>query len=250
MRERGTAARRRQQFDREFPVFSHIEAMAANFDRLIHDGKTVHCIANLGCATGMETLGLMRAFGAVVGVGVDVDGDGILQAAQTLEGLKSAAIGVAHRAAYRGGEYQRWWRELVPDFIKGLVLNRIPESLARGITRTSVSFIQADITKPPCLAPDRLDLAYCDHVLYHVYCDRGERELQCAANGMAELVAPGGWVVAVEPLSCSPECAEVVDLAEFFERAGLRPYQAALDPLRPEGRARTYSYEKPAASAA
>jgi SAM-dependent methyltransferase len=238
--------RSREEFGREYPLFSHVEARARDFDCLICPDKTVDSIANFGCGSGIETLGLMHAFGAVEGIGIDIDSDGILQAVQTLEGLECAAVSVAHRAAY-GEEYQEWWHELVPNFIKGLVFNRIPEGLARGVRETRVCFVEADITRPLCLAADHFDLAYCDHVLYHVFCDHGEHELQCAVSEMARVVAPGGCVVAVEPLSCSPECAQPLDFAEFFERCGLQCCQTQRDPIHHEGQARTYRYGRPPA---
>jgi SAM-dependent methyltransferase len=241
--------RSREQFEREFPLFSQIEMRARDFDCLIYGNKTVDSIANFGCATGVETLGLVHAFGALEAVGIDIDGDGLFQAVQTVEGLKCAAVSVAHRAAYYREECHEWWRDLVPDFIKGLVLDRIPEGLAQGVRETTVGFIQADITRAPCVASDHFDLVYCDHVLYHVYCDQGERELQRAVSGMAQVVAAGGCVVAVEPLTCSPESAEALDFAGFFQRAGLQCCDRAHEPLHREDRVRTYSYEKPATSA-
>jgi len=235
-----------EEFDREYPLFSHVEAMAKGFDWLISLDRTVDSIANFGCLAGMDTLALIQAFRATEAVGIDIDGDRILQATQTLDGLKCAAVGVASRAAYRE-EYHEWWRELVPDFIKGLVLNRIPKGLAHGVRETSVSFIQADITRPLCVALDHFDLVYCDYVLYHVFCAHGERQLQCAVSEMARAAAPGGCVVAVEPLSCSPECAEPLDFAGFFESAGLESCQTQREPTHHEGRARTYRYGKPPA---
>ena len=243
---RGGATRGSEQFDREYPLFSHIEATARGFDWLISVDRTVDSVANFGCATGMETLALVHAFRAREAVGIDIDGEGILQATQTLEGLKSAAVGVAHRAAYLE-QYYEWWRELVPEFIKGLVLDRIPRGLAHGVQETCVKFIQADITRPLSVARDHFDLVYCDYVLYHVFCAQGERELQCAVSEMARAVAPGGCVVAVEPLCCSPECAQPLDFAPFFERAGLRCCRPPCEPTAGEGKERTYYYGKPPA---
>ena len=243
---RGGATRGREQFDREYPLFSHIEATARGFDWLISVDRTVDSVANFGCATGMETLALVHAFRAREAVGIDIDGDGILQATQTLEGLKSAAVGVAHRAAYLE-QYYEWWRELVPEFIKGLVFDRIPRGLAHGVQETCVKFIQADITQPVCIASDHFDLVYCKSVLYQVVCDHGALALQRAVDEMTRVAVPGGCVVAVEPLSCSPERPEPLDFAHFFERAGLHRCQTDRKAIRDEGEVRTHRYGKPPA---
>jgi len=243
---RGGATRGSEQFDREYPLFSHIEATARGFDWLISVDRTVDSVANFGCAAGMETLALIRAFNAREAVGIDIDGESILAARQTLDGLKSAAVGVARRALYLE-EYYEWWRELVPEFIKGLVLDRIPRGLAHGVQETCVKFIQADITQPVCIASDHFDLVYCKRVLYQVVCDHGALALQRAVDEMTRVAVPGGCVVAVEPLSCSPERPEPLDFAGFFESAGLESCQIQREPIQHERRARTYRYGKPPA---
>ena len=236
------------EFQADLILFSEVGAKARDLEWLVRVDKAVESVADFGCATGMETLALVHAFGAREAVGIDIDGDGILQATQTLDGLKSAAVRIANRAAYtKDEEYHQWWRELVPDFLKGLVLDRIPKELARGIRQTSVTFIQADITAALSIATDHFDLVYCDYVLCHVFCAHGERELQCAVSEMARAAVPGGCVVAVEPLSCSPERPEPLDFAHFFERAGLHRCQTDRKAIRDEGEVRTYRYGKPPA---
>ena len=240
--------RERDEFQADLILLSEVGAKARDLEWLVRVDKAVESVADFGCATGMETLALVHAFGAREAVGIDIDGDGILQATQTLDGLKSAAVRIANRAAYtKDEEYHQWWRELVPDFLKGLVLDRIPKGLAHGVREATVRFIQADMTSGPCVSPDHFDLVYCDYVLYHVFCAQGERELQCAVSEMARAVAPGGCVVAVEPLSCSPECAEPLDFAGLFECAGLESCQTQREPIHHERRARTYRYGKPPA---
>ena len=238
--------RSREEFDREYPLFSHVEAMAKGFDWLISLDRKVESIANFGCFTGMETLALIQAFRATEAVGIDIDGDRILQATQTLDGLRSAAAGVASRAPYRE-EYHEWWRDLVPDFIKGLVLNRIPKGLAHGVRETCVTFVEGDVTSGLCVAADHFDLVYCEKVLYHVFCDHGEGALRRGVSEMARAAAPGGCVVAVEPLSCSAERPQPLDFARFFERTGLHRCPTGRQVIRQDGRVRTYLYGKPAA---
>jgi len=239
--------RSREEFEREFPSFFNIMASARDLGRLICLDKPADSIANFGCGEGLETLALMHAAASVEGVGIDIDGEKVLKGTRTLEALKCAALSVAHGVMCHGEEYHEWWRDLVPDCVKGLVLNQIPEGPAYGVRESSVTFIQADITQPVCIASDHFDLVYCKSVLYQVVCDHGALALQRAVDEMTRVAVPGGCVVAVEPLSCSPERPEPLDFAHFFERAGLHRCQTDRKAIRDEGEVRTYRYGKPPA---
>jgi ubiquinone/menaquinone biosynthesis C-methylase UbiE len=110
----------------------------------------------------------------------------------------------------------------VPTCLKGLIASRIPDPFRGGVEETQMDFIEANVAKPIReLQPDYFDLAYCKKVLYHVWCEQGEPAAQSAVNEMARVVRPGGWVVAVEPVSSSPTDGVALDFRQFFERAGL-----------------------------
>jgi SAM-dependent methyltransferase len=67
------------------------------------------------------------------------------------------------------------------------------------------------------------DLAYCEKVLYHIWDDHGDRGVGCAIEEMKRVLRPGGWMVAVEPVSLSPTNDEALDFSHLFEQAGLVP---------------------------
>lgn len=177
-------------------------------------------IADFGCRTGGETLALMRVLGATEAVGIDKDGRALSQARQALDNLKQQAWdGLCE--AYYTDRLPEWQKE-ISDFVKGLIMDRLPDRLRQGVEETHVRFVEADITKPIGeLQSGYFDLAYCKKVLYHVWCDQGQTDVESAVHEMARVVRPGGWVVAVEPLSSSPNNGVTLDFGQFFERAGL-----------------------------
>jgi SAM-dependent methyltransferase len=87
------------------------------------------------------------------------------------------------------------------------------------------------------LTRDRFDLAYCKRVLTNMQSDQ---EIQDAVNKMAEVVRPGGWIVAVESMPDKHGNPRPrADLASMFTKAGLR--EEWLDGA-PED---AYCYKKP-----
>ncbi|HEM61712.1 MAG TPA: class I SAM-dependent methyltransferase [Chloroflexi bacterium] len=235
---------RRDEFEGERILFSDLSASARHINGLVRLDRTVDSIANFGCGEGLETFALGQAFGARHAVGIDIDAGTLLKTTQTIDRFRSAAVVIANEAG-DNPKYQQWWLELIPSFVKGLVLDQIPEHMAHGLPQTTVRFIQADITRPLNLKPDHFDLVYCDYVLYHVFCDHGASPTLRAVREMARVGATGGHVVAVEPPVCSPERPDPLDFTQFFEDAGLRPADLPPPVTDPEDPARVYRYAKP-----
>jgi SAM-dependent methyltransferase len=235
---------RRDEYESERILFSDLSERARRINRLVRLDRAIDSIANFGCGEGSETFALGQAFRAAELVGIDIDAGTVFDTTQTTDRFKSAAVVIARRAA-RDAKYERWWAQLIPALVKGLVLDQIPEDMAHGLPQTTVRFIQADIMRPLNLKPDHFDLVYCDYVLYHVFCPHGASATARAVREMARAVATGGYVVAREPPVCSPERPDPLDFTQFFEDAGLRP--AALPPpvTDPEDPARVYRYVKP-----
>ena len=93
----------------------------------------------------------------------------------------------------------------------------------------NVEFVVSDIAEGMGqLASEGFDLAYCSNVLYYMKSDI--RRLQAAVNTMAQVVKPGGWIIADES----------IELDRQLEEAGLEK----ATPLEniPES---VYCYRKP-----
>ena len=208
-------------FAKEYRLFSHIDLRVPDVEWLVAVSPEVRSVANFGCGTGNETLALMQVFDALEGIGIDNDSGRIEQAVSVLHHLKRAAVNIAIQTTYKE-ECREWWESEIPSFIKRLVSSEIPCALGQQVRETSVSFIAADMTRPlDCVPSSHFGLAYCRKVLYHIWCDQGEDEVQCAVKEMARVVVPGGHVVAEEPVSRSPTSSKRLDFRHFFEDAGL-----------------------------
>jgi len=96
-----------------------------------------------------------------------------------------------------------------------------------------------DMTSPiPELSQNYFDLSYCERVLLQVYEGHGEQGLTEAIAQIAQVVKPGGWVIACEqPAKYLPQ-----DTERFFEEAGLTTDRS----ISREGILRhAYIYNKP-----
>lgn len=164
-------------------------------------------VADFGCGGGKKTLALMWALGASEAVGIDIED--ITPAQSMLKGIRHeiTVIRSKLRSCRDIPEDDLMWWNSVPDFLKRLP----PEEC--------IKFCQGNITKPTGLESDYYDIAFCHHVLHHIWFDQTQEDAQFAIREMARVVKPDGLVAAFEVLQYSDK--PKLDFRPLFERAGL-----------------------------
>ena len=163
-------------------------------------------IANFGCGEGRETFTLMCMLKAREGIGVDKNHQSIKNAEGTLETIKQIILakGVSNDA---------------PDFLKKLYSEEI------------VKFYWGNIIEPTPLQSS-YDIAFCDHVLYHIWLDQGGQEnTQKAIKEMARVVGASGVVVISEPTKCTGKQTFEIDFKPLFKPAHLKLVYVQIEEL-------------------
>jgi SAM-dependent methyltransferase len=188
-------------------------------ERLVELREKYARIADLGCGSGERTIALMLRLQAVKIVAIDKEQSKIDQVFATM---------VAQRLEPIQQQVQRIRQIFDSD-------DQIISRLSEGIKAEAEYYVEeygniptpdyrlGDITKgkdSTGLQGSYYDLAYCQSVLYHIYCDeRGTSHVntRLAIQEMARICRSGGLVVAYEPNVCSQDDDTPVELRQLFE---------------------------------
>ena len=163
-------------------------------------------IADIGCSIGSETLAISIYLDPAEVIGVDISPDAIRQARDTVRDWRHLLDST---------------ERLLPYFDKADP--QIVALVADLKAHVQPHFLIGDISKPTPLPADEYHLAYTRHVLYHLACTDGEPTPAAVLPAMAEIsrvLRPGGYLVAIEPTSCSPESRHSLDLSPLLKEIG------------------------------
>lgn len=201
-------------------IHVQIKSLSARVQKLqwlVEHNITAEKVVNFGCSTGSETLALMWMLGASEAIGLDINEGNIQQAQNTLASVQKEMRKIWQMLSYYPSEIahndRTWWNNEVPDFLKAML---------RGVY--NVTYVVGDITQPTGLPQGYYDVAFCDHVLYHIWYDEkrknAEGDTQFAIKEMARVVRPGGIVAISEPLQLPDK--PKLDFGKLFEKVGLK----------------------------
>lgn len=158
---------------------------------------SIERIASFGCGEGYETLALMCMLEAREAIGIDKNHHNIENAKNTLENIRQIILA-------------KDVPDDAPDFLKRLSFEEV------------VKFYQGNITEPTPLQSN-YNIAFCDHVLYHIWLDQGGPEnTQKAINEMARVVGTSGVIAIREPTKCIGEQVFEIDFKPLFRSAQLK----------------------------
>lgn len=177
----------------------------------------VEIIVNFGCSQGEETIALLWTFNAIKVLGIDKKSRAISGSEDTLhfiaKEIKRNQWYLKAKKSQVPYEELKWWNDRVPIFFK-----------ERLLEEDSIRFIQSDMTQRTELVDNYSDMAYCERVLYQIWCEDSlqyKLNTVSAIEEMTRVVKPGGLIVAVEPLECLTGNQRKVELQQPFARSDL-----------------------------